>query len=400
MKITLTLSNYLAKHYTINLILLLIGLLSVLYLFDTVELIRRASKHDDILISTVLQMGLLKLPEVGQTLFPFAVLFSAMYTFWQLTRRYELIVVRSSGFSVWQFLLPMAAIAITFGVLQMTVINPVGAVFISKFEDMERVYLKRQKNQIAVSEEGLWLRQPVLIDSTPKEPPIQKSTNALTQETPDEKPFTNVQTPNLVEGYVVVHAQKVKQPEWILKNVTVFYFTKDNKFLQRVDAKSATLEKEFWKLKDVTIHTSGAARKFEKNYSLPTTLTIRDIQESFSSPESMSFWKLPDYIRTLEQTGFDATRLKIYYQNLLSQPLMFCAMILLAAAVSLRPPRAKGTFVMIIGGVFIGFIIFFLSSFLQAMGASRQIPVLLAAWSPALIAFLLGLSVMMNLEDG
>ena len=161
MKITLTLSNYLARHYTINLILLLIGLLSVIYLFDTVELIRRASKHDDIPIATVLQMGLLKLPEVGQTLFPFAVLFSAMYTFWQLTRRYELIVVRSSGFSVWQFLLPMAAIGIIFGILQMTTINPIGAVFISKYEDMERVYLKRQKNQIAVFDEGLWLRQPV-----------------------------------------------------------------------------------------------------------------------------------------------------------------------------------------------------------------------------------------------
>jgi lipopolysaccharide export system permease protein len=387
MKITLTLSTYLARNYTLNLIILLLGLLSVIYLFDTVELIRRASKHSDIPISIVLQMGLLKLPEVGQTLFPFAVLFSAMYTFWQLTRRYELIVVRSSGFSVWQFLLPMAAIGVVFGVLQITTINPIGAVFISKFEDMERVHLKRQKNQIAVFEEGLWLRQPVLIDATPEEIPV-------------EEPIISMHTPAIVEGYVVVHAQNVEQPEWILKNVTVFYFTKDNKFLQRIDAKSAKLSEEFWHLKDVTIHKTGAAMEFNESYALPTTLTMRDIQESFSSPESMSFWKLPSYIKTLEQTGFDATRLKIYYHNLLSQPLMFCAMILLAAAVSMRPPRAKGTFIMIASGVFIGFIVFFLSSFLQAMGSSQQIPILLAAWSPALIAFLLGLSVMMNLEDG
>jgi len=399
MKITLTLSNYLARHYTFNLIFLLIGLLSVIYLFDTVELIRRASKHDDIPITIVLQMGLLKLPEVGQTLFPFAVLFSAMYTFWQLTRRYELIVVRSSGFSVWQFLLPIAAIGILFGILQMTVINPVGAVFISKFEDMERVHLKRQKNQIAVFEEGLWLRQPVLIDSSPEIKPDNDEKN-IQPGTQNGEEHTEARIKNLVKGYVVVHAQKVEQPEWILQNVTVFYFTKDNKFLQRVDAKSATLEKEYWHLKDATIHKTGSPMQTDARYILPTTLTIQDIQESFSSPESMSFWKLPGYIKTLEQTGFDATRLKIYYQNLLSQPLMFCAMILLAAAVSMRPPRARGTFLMIASGVFIGFVVFFLSSFLQAMGSSQQIPVLLAAWSPALIAFLLGLSVMMNLEDG
>ena len=133
---------------------------------------------------------------------------------------------------------------------------------------------------------------------------------------------------------------------------------------------------------------------------LPTTLTAQEIEESFSSPESMSFWKLPAYIQTLESTGFDATRLKVFYQSLLSQPLMFCAMILLAATVSMRPPRSKGTFTMIATGVFIGFIIFFASSFLQALGATQQIPVILAAWSPALISFLLGLSVIMNVEDG
>lgn len=395
MKITRTLSFYLAKKYTLNLAILLFGLLSVVYLFDTVELIRKASKHADVSITLVLQMSFLKLPEVGQTLFPFAVLFSAMYTFWQLTRRYELIVVRSSGFSVWQFLLPVAAVGVLFGCIQMSIINPIGAVFIGKFEELERVHLNRQKNQIAVFKEGLWLRQPILIESEPNIPGVQIEGTENVQ-------ANNVQTapPALIEGYIVVHAQKVEQPEWVLKNVTVLYFTNKNDFLQRVDSKSATLKNGFWALKGVTINKHHTPAQKENRYSLPTSLTIKDIQESFSSPESMSFWKLPAYINTLEQTGFDATRLKIYYHSLLSQPLMFCAMILLAATVSMRPPRSKGTFIMIASGVFIGFILFFLSSFLQALGSSQQIPVLLAAWSPALIAFLLGLSVMMNMEDG
>ncbi|MGN7437087.1 MAG: LPS export ABC transporter permease LptG [Alcanivorax sp.] len=388
MKITFTLSSYLAKRYVANLFILLIGLFAVIYLFDTVELIRRASGHGDIPVSLVLQMGLLKLPEVGQTIFPFAVLFSAMYTFWQLTRQYELIVVRASGFSVWQFLLPISAVGIMFGVLQMTVINPVGAVFIGKFEDMERVHLKRQKNQIAVFQEGLWLKQDILIES-------------------ENQPTAPDGTKNLQEGYVIVHAQKVEQPDWRLKNVSVFYFTAQNDFLQRVDADNAFLKQDFWVLNDVTINkneidgTQTRNKKIEwETYTVPTTLTVKDIQESFASTTSMSFWKLPAYIRTLEQTGFDATRLRVHYHSLLSQPLMFCAMILLAATVSMRPPRSKGTFTMIASGVFIGFIVFFLSTFLQTLGSSQQIPVILAAWSPALIAFLLGMSAMMNIEDG
>ncbi len=382
MKITKTLSLYLTKRYALNFLILLGALLAIVYLFDTVELIRRASKRDDIPLLLVLQMGLFKLPEVGQTLLPFAVLFSAMFTFWQLTRKYELIVVRSSGFSVWQFLMPITIVAILFGCLQMTVINPVGAVLIGKFEELERIHMKRQENQIAVFKEGLWLRQTILIE----------------QETPTQEEIK--EPPELISGYIILHAQKVKQPEWILKNVTILYLTDNNDFLQRIDAKTASFSKDFLTLGELTIHKNIGLPLHEETYKLPTTLSRRDIEESFSSTKSMSFWKLPAYIRTLEQTGFDATSLKVHYHNLLSQPQMFCAMVLLAATVSMRPPRARGTFLMISTGVFIGFITFFLSSVLQALGASQQIPVMMAAWSPALIAFLLGLAVMMNLEDG
>ncbi|MGH1404699.1 MAG: LPS export ABC transporter permease LptG [Alphaproteobacteria bacterium] len=393
MKVTYTLSLYLARRYFINLLILLGALLSIIYLFDTVELIRRASKHSDVPLTLVLQMGLLKLPEVGQTLLPFAILFSAMFTFWQLTRRYELIVVRASGFSVWQFLLPVSMVGILFGVVHMTVINPVGAVFISKFEDLERVHLSRQDNQIAVFQEGLWLRQAILIEAEVSPQQDEEETS------PPASPPPEV-IKKLISGYAVFHAHRIEQKDWKLRNVTLFYFTDENDHLQRIDANTARLEDGEWVLDNAIIHNLHGIKSKDQTYRLPTTLTQRDIEESFSSPESMSFWKLPSYIKTLEQTGFDATGLKVYYHNLLSQPLMFCAMILLAATVSMRPPRSRGTFMMISGGVFIGFIIFFLSSFLQALGSSHQIPVIMAAWSPALIAFLLGLSVMMNLEDG
>ena len=114
----------------------------------------------------------------------------------------------------------------------------------------------------------------------------------------------------------------------------------------------------------------------------------------------MSFWKLPAFIKTVEATGFDSTRLRIHFQSLLARPLLFAAMILLAAVVSMRPPRSRGTMAVITAGILMGFVIFFMSSFLQALGISHQIPVYLAAWSPSVITLLCGLAVILNLEDG
>lgn len=363
MNISPTLSRYLARTYFLNMIYLLALLLAIIFLFDAVELIRRASKRPDIPLSVVLELVFLKLPKEGQVLFPFAILYSAMFTFWQLTRRYELVVVRSAGFSYWQFLAPITGVAVFLGFLHMMVINPVSSVLVTKYEQMERSTLEQKENQVALFREGLWLRQ---------------STN---------------------DGYVILHSRKISQPGWSLQAPMALFFSKDDQYLRRIDAASAQLESDHWVFNDVDIQKpDGAAH--EPVFILPTTLTRADVENSFSSPATMSFWRLQSHIQTLENTGFDPTRLRVYYQSLLAQPLLFAAMVLLAASVSMRPPRQHGTLGLIIAGVFIGFVVFFMSSFLQAMGGSRQIPVPLAAWSPALVSFLAGLGAMMNLEDG
>lgn len=371
MSMTATLSRYIAALYLKNTLFLLAALLAVIYLFDTVELIRRGSKITDLPLSLIFKMSLLKLPEVGQILFPFAILFGALLTFWQLNRRHELIIARSAGFSVWQIIAPVIITALTIGILQITAINPIGALLIGKFEQLESKYLDQQNNQIAVFKEGLWLRQ-----------------NLNT-------------TQNTKSGYVILYAEKITQPDWALKSVNVLYFDEQDTFLQRIDAKTATLEPGKWLFENVTINTPDNTQTLKENrYTLSTTLTLQDVEDSFASPATMSFWHLPAYIKTLEETGFNASNLRVHYQNLLSQPLLFIAMVLLAASVSMRPPRLRGGLILFSSGIFMGFVVFFLSSFLQALGASQQIPVLLAAWSPALICFMFGISIVINLEDG
>ncbi len=368
---SLTFSRYIALHYLKNTIFLLLALMGIIYLFDTVELIRRASKYDDIPLTLVLHMGLLKLPEVVQVLFPFAILFGAMFTFWQLNRRQELVVVRAAGFSVWQFLMPVVVVALMIGILQVTVLNPIGALLVGKYEQYEDRYLERQNNQIAIFREGLWLRQNVDLGSDYTE-----------------------------SGYVILNAAKIEAQGWKLRGVKAVFFDKYDNFVSRLDASLARLQDGAWVFDRPKIHQSSGESIDLPHYTMPTHLTMEDVEDSFASPATMSFWHLPGYIETLEETGFDASALRVHYQSLLSQPFFFVAMILLAAIVSMRPPRQRQGLILFASGVFIGFVVFFMSSFLQALGASQQIPVILAAWSPCLICFMLGVSAIIHLEDG
>ena len=46
------------------------------------------------------------------------------------------------------------------------------------------------------------------------------------------------------------------------------------------------------------------------------------------------------------------------------------------------------------------FLLFFLSDIIFALGLSATIPVALAAWTPAGVAMLMGLALLLHLEDG
>jgi len=322
-----TLNLYLFKRFMINFLIVIIALLTLIYMFDVVELLRRSTKVDDISFTTVFALALLKLPEVGQQLFTFAILFSAIFTFW-------------------------------------TMINPLSTILLDRFEILENELLESDKNPINLSDQGLWLRQ------------------------------------NYNEGTAIIHAQKIKLPEWRLNNLNVFLLDKDDNFQQRIDAKEARLLKGNWRFKNAVLNAPKMPPQKIDTILLPTEMTIGQLENRFSSVNTISFWDFPRYVETLEKTGFNARPLKIYFQSLLSQPLLFMSMILLAATVSLRPPRNSGAFIIILAGISIGFFVFFSSNFLQALGASAQIPMFVAAWFPAIITFLLGVGTLMTLEDG
>src|SRR3546814_13883081 len=74
-----------------------------------------------------------------------------MLAFWRLARVNEVVVARAAGVSVWQFLLPAIGIALTLGVIHITIFNPVASVLLLKFEQLESRYLDRSTSMLAVS---------------------------------------------------------------------------------------------------------------------------------------------------------------------------------------------------------------------------------------------------------
>lgn len=359
-------SVYIGWQFLVSFMAIFIVLLSLIFLIDSIELLRRAASKPDIGFALIMEMAALKLPHMGQQLFPFAVLFGAMAAFWRLTRNHELVVSRAAGVSAWQFMLPVLLLGLVLGVLKVTVFNPLSSVTLSRFERVEAAAFKGQTSILALSDSGLWLRQ----------------SNA--------------------EGQSVIYAKNVLQQgsEVELGAVNVFVYEGADKFVRRIDSDSAKLDDGFWHMRKVWTHTPDEPSQFSEELWLETDLTLISIQDNFAPPETMSFWDLPDFIKTLEKAGFSATRHRLHWHTLLATPLLMFAMVLIAATFTLRQSRRGSTVFVVAGGVLTGFLLYFVSDVVFALGLSDSIPVTLAAWTPSCVTTLLGLAMLLHLEDG
>ena len=75
-------------------------------------------------------------------------------------------------------------------------------------------------------------------------------------------------------------------------------------------------------------------------------------------------------------------------------------MILLSATFSLRSQRRGRIALVILSGLLTAFLLYFLSSFLFALGLSGRIPVILAGWAPASVTLMMGIAMLLHMEDG
>lgn len=372
-RVPITFSFYVGKHFLIGIGIAMAIVLGVAGLIDLVELLRRTANKEGVSFSIVLEMTVMKMPYMMEQVMPYAVLVGGMISLTRLTRTQELIAARAAGISVWQFLMPPVIIALLMGTFVLAAFNPLSSAMISRFERLESRYISGNSSLFTISSSGLWLRQ------------VESS--ALTA---FGKPVAEY----------VLHARRVAQVDMTFSDVIIFLYSPDSKFIARLDADTARLDRGSWWLTNVTVSAPGKYPEKKETVDLKTDLQISQIQDSFAEPRTLSFWELSDFIDTLEKAGFSALRHKIYWYSMLAGPLLLCGMTLMAAVFSLRQARRGKIGVMIVAGLVTGFLFNFIINLFHAFGNSGSLPLQFAAWAPPLIVIMTGTALLLHMEDG
>jgi lipopolysaccharide export system permease protein len=180
----------------------------------------------------------------------------------------------------------------------------------------------------------------------------------------------------------------------------VFQFDTDLQFKERIEAREATLDEGRWVFKAARRFSLDSPPVEEETFYIRTTLTQAQVRNSFSTPETVSFWQLPSYIRSSESSGFATAGYRLQYHKLIAQPFLLAAMVMLAASVSLRFFRMGGVQKMVLSGVGAGFLLYVLSKVTEDLSKAELMHPIAAAWLPVCVGGLTGFLALLYQEDG
>ena len=360
---------YFARRFAVTFALILLVMVTLVLLIDLVEQTRSFARYG-LGLRDMLGLTVLKVPETINKIFPIILILSTLALFVNLARTSELVVTRAAGRSALRALLAPVVVTLIIGGLAVSMLGPIVAATSKRYAALSDSYRSGGSSTLAVSEQGLWLREG------------------------DDR------------GQTVIRASRSNSDASILYDVTFIAYAPDGGPIRRIAARSAALENGEWSLRGakvwplVTGLNPEANAKEHDSLRIESTLTLERIRETLGTPAGVSIWDMRTFISQLEQAGFSARRHQVWLQSELSRPVFLVGMVLVGAAFTMRHTRFGGTGSAVLAALLLAFGLYFIRSFAQILGENGQIPVLLAAWAAPVASILLALGLLLHAEDG
>lgn len=354
------LNSYIVKNFLIRFLQISGGFSMLIFFINFLDALDKIKESGGPLYAAI-AMAFLQVPDFINDIVPSLVLISAIATFFLLSSRSEITIIRMSGFSVWQLLRPVAISAFLLGIFWITIFGPVSILMNKKFNTLEGKYVKNEMREVVAPQNGIWLKQ------------------------------DNVEKPG---EELIIQAKKVYKENLELDEVAVWFFSKDGEFYKKIDAKSMLMQENSWLLEDVIINDAKTMNKSIASITIPTNLkadfVMQKIVNNFQNVKLFSLFELPKLIDELSSAGFDSIKFKVYFHSLISKPFLFLAMTLIACYFGLNHVRNQNAILMIFFGIIIGLALYIISSIITALGSSGLIPIFASTWVITVICLAVG----------
>lgn len=196
----------------------------------------------------------------------------------------------------------------------------------------------------------------------------------------------------------VLHARQVQPGGLNVYNVTIFPLAPDSG--SRITASRASLVEGAWELSN-SVHTypNRETERFETE-RMPTSSTPTDLLLRVASTEDLTFFELAQALTTEVSDPRLQSTVAVRFLRLVTLPLLLVGSLLIAFAFTAGYRRTNNYGLALVYGIVLGFVVFVIVEMAERAGAARALDPTLATFGPALVAVLIGVTVLLYREDG
>ncbi len=337
----------------------------ILVLFVIIDYLSRMDKflNSDLTLIGAFGYVLLKVPFMFIQLTPASILLSTITVFTLMNRSNELLAIRSSGISVYFLIKPAIAAGLGLALLMFFLGETLVPVSMAKANYIKYYEIKKNKQQFFSTREDLWI----------------KSDNRL------------------------VHINYYNPVNKTVAGITITTLNKSFKIEHRIDAGTGYYKDGYWFLKDIieqilSKDASGYDVMQIKEKKIEAAFKPEDLSDIVKKSNEMSFNELKDYVKKVEEEGYNATAYKVDLNAKIALPFICVIMVLTGAATGMRAFAKENLPVSIAIGVVIAFVYWIGYGFCISLGYGSILPPVISAWAANLFFSVFGILYLVNTE--
>ena len=347
----------LKKYHSYIYLLFLKNFLKISFIFfctvviiNIFEEIKFSEKYEtDVLFSVYL--SILNAPSLMFEIFPFIFLITIKFSYLNLVERNELAILNINGISNLKLISLLSFLVLILGLFLLVFFYSFSSNLKSEYLDIKNRFSNTNEYLAVVNDDGLWIKE------------------------------------ELNENMYIIHAEKFDQNE--LKSVTITEADKYYSNKNTITAELANIISKNWQLKNVSILNDSGIKKNLKSLVYNSTFNGEIISNLFSNLNALSIYELHNLSKSYLKIGYSNTDINIHLNRIYSMPVYYILMTILGFVIINKLKKIKTKFFVIIFGVFVSVIVYYLNYFSGILGNKGALPLYLSVWMPMLILFLI-----------
>ena len=304
---------------------------------------------------------LLNLPSIIYEIFPFIFLISSQFIFLNLLERGELVTLKNHGLSNLKLIKLISIISFFSGIFIISIFYNFSASLQFKYLDIKKNFTKDNKYLATITENGLWIKD--------------EDENTIN--------FINAKKFNLN----------------ILDDVDIIQLNKNFEFIKNIKSKKANIQKNKWVLYDSMIIDNNNFVIKEDEISFFSNFTYNEISSLFSNLSSLTLWKLINLKNDYLSINYSTTEIDYHLQKLIAYPFLITIISVLSATLMLNIGYQKQKLHLIVFGIMLSVLIYYINFFFGAMGKNEKLPLIVSIWMPIVILFIISIIGLIRINE-